>query len=254
MSNSSQYIGITGFMNKNEVKSMLTLIPEKSEVMLMVGVLASSKTLNNQKSTKYFGRYPRLKDIKDIFINNENMLKLIHFNSKSNNHQDYLDELYLITESVGKNFDGFQLNNKWPNHKIITEYKRKYPNKVFVLQVGGRAYKAVQCSPELMTEKVSTYSNLVDYVLVDPSGGKGIAFNVEEIKKCLNSLNKINKPFRVGVAGGLGPETVENLLNPLIKNYPGICIDAEGQLRNKVDDSLDIDKCKKYLELAYKLI
>lgn len=51
------YIGITGFMSRDEVEEVLTVFPENSTRKLMVGVLASEKTLHGP-TNKWPNRYP----------------------------------------------------------------------------------------------------------------------------------------------------------------------------------------------------
>jgi len=41
----SPYIGVTGFMSSSEIEAVLGAVPKESRYSLMVGALASGKTL-----------------------------------------------------------------------------------------------------------------------------------------------------------------------------------------------------------------
>lgn len=92
------YIGITGFMSSDEVRLILdtfiksrpwvrnsfgqTVFRGKNDRILMVGVLASMKTLYG-KTNKWPNRYPKIEDIKNIFLcNSKHLLNLIHYGTK----------------------------------------------------------------------------------------------------------------------------------------------------------------------------
>ncbi|MDO8571756.1 MAG: hypothetical protein Q7R79_03695, partial [bacterium] len=96
---------------------------------------------------------------------------------------------------------------------------------------------------------VKTYEQLIDYVLLDPSGGTGKMFDPRVERTYLDKLADLG--VGLGVAGGLSPSTL-HLLQPLINDYPNLCIDAEGRLRNQ-DDQLDLTVAGSYLQKAYEL-
>ena len=78
---------------------------------------------------------------------------------------------------------------------------------------------------------------IIDYVLLDPSGGLGQPFDPEVAKSYLDELRKFENELGLGVAGGLSPTTL-NLLEDLIKDYPNLSTDAEGKLRSAEDHLL----------------
>ena len=60
---------------------------------------------------------------------------------------------------------------------------------------------------------------------------------------------------RIGlvVAGGLCADNLDALLSPLLPEWAGVSIDAEGRLRNS-DDRLDVGAASAYLTEALKLL
>ena len=250
------YIGITGFMSNAEVVEALNMVPEKPTHRLMVGVLMSSKTLAGM-TNKYPGRYPKKEDVSGIFVKNERALNLIHY---STDHHDRLqNELYEITELVGSgNFDGFQLNVRWPEATALRNYQDSHPDKFLVVQMGGRVLAEVDGLGHLgglihlIYDHRACCSWLVDAVLIDPSGGKGQPFDQNKGTKYLREVRGDHPEMGIGIAGGLCCETL-GLIEPLVKEFPNLSIDAEGKLRDE-NDKLNLEKVRLYLKRAFQMV
>ncbi len=204
------YIGITGFMSQYEVilaRNAFLKERQNPDYLLMVGVLASLKTLYGH-TNKRPNRYPILKDVRQIFIHDPgilNMLNLIHYNSK--NTELLFTQLMAITESMGKQlFHGFQLNIAWPDELELLSYKSHYPDKKIVLQIGSGAFEEIENSPEKLVERLGLYAGLIDYILLDMSGGKGKPLNTEILKEYLRAIKVsfARMDIGLGVAEVLG--------------------------------------------------
>ncbi|PJC25069.1 MAG: hypothetical protein CO056_02265 [Candidatus Tagabacteria bacterium CG_4_9_14_0_2_um_filter_41_11] len=191
-----------------------------------------------------------IKHIAEIFCKDSRILNLIHYNTKNT---DLLSvQLATLTELVGPlQFDGFQLNIAWPPPLELLSYKCLYPDKKFVLQVGSSAFEAIENSPDKLAERLILYIGLIDYVLLDFSGGKGLILDAEKLRPYLRVVVKTTKNVGIGVAGGLGPSTM-HLIEPLLDEFPSLCIDAEGKLRDEYDH-LSSSYIKKYISNAFKL-
>jgi len=236
------YIGITGFMSSDEVRRVLMSVPLDIRRLIMIGVLASSKTIRGLKN-KWPNRYPEMDRIANIFPIDLVALNLIHYHTKE---EDTLGvQLIAMTEFGGVNFHGFQLNIAWPSLQVLTQYRKLYPSKQIVLQVGRHAFKMVGDSPERLAKKVAEYDGVTDYVLLDPSGGRGKSLDQERMQDYLRALTALNLEMGLGVAGGLGPDTL-HLVELLAKEFPDLSTDAEGLLRDK-KDRLNTGKAKQYV-------
>ncbi|MDP3953950.1 MAG: hypothetical protein Q8Q06_00855 [bacterium] len=77
----SPYIGITGFMSGDEVSFVLESFPNNSERKLMVGVLASGKTIKGIPND-FLNRYPKPENMGNIFKIDKRCLNFVHLNSK----------------------------------------------------------------------------------------------------------------------------------------------------------------------------
>ena len=120
-----------------------------------------------------------------------------------------------------------------PRELEYTDYWTYYFNEVIIQQKG-----ADDCALFLNTD-VSDYVT----VLLDASGGKGID----------TEIKTLNVPTKVGYAGGINPENVENKLKYLLENVETpFWIDMESGVRT--DDWFDLDKVKKVLEICDRVI
>lgn len=241
------YIGITGFMDRREVHEIQDAIPPGSDRLLMVGVLVSSKTLRGE-GNKHPMRYPLVERVREIFTNHPQVLNLVHFNTKE---PDLLEEhLRRVAMLSGPFFHGFQLNMAWPAPRKLENYRKQFPKSKIVLQIGGHAMQLVDHYSKKLQKAVNPYKGLVDYVLLDPSGGFGKQFDPRVERPYLEALADLG--IGLGVAGGLSPSTL-HFLEPLLKDFPQLSIDAEGRLRNQ-DDELDSAIATSYLKKAYELL
>lgn len=243
------YIGITGFMSSSEVTEVLGSMPKDCERLLMVGVLASQKTLSGEKN-KWPNRYPAVDQIAGIFPEHPLALNLIHYHTKE--ASALYDDLTKLTEIAGERLHGFQLNVMWPPPNHLRQYKLEHPEMKLVLQITRFTMCALLEHPEWVANNILyTYPELIDYVLLDPSGGRGIPLRRAFIRPYLETISAINPDLGLVVAGGLGPESL-NLVSDIASKFPNVSIDAEGRLRDQ-DDKLDLDLAKNYLIRALEM-
>lgn len=226
------YIGVTGFMTKDEVLAVLNTLPAGFQRLLMVGVLASSKTIAGQKN-KWPDRYPAVDNLPRIFTQHPLALNLIHYNTKDLG--SLLQQLLWVDHLLGGDFNGFQLNIAWPDPKVLEQLHEQRPNLKIVLQIGAHAFELVEHSPERLVQKIANeYLGLVNHVLLDPSGGLGQPFDPVKTKAYLDALHEFADRVGIGVAGGLGPDTLAPLKS-LLMEYSYLSTDAEGKLRDSAD-------------------
>jgi hypothetical protein len=249
------YIGVTGFTKREQVANFLELIPD-SPRETMIGVLASYKSLRGiPQNPLRAKRTPSNEELSRIFVPHLNTLNLIHYNSEPGQGGTIAEDMLRLEGLVSEELDGFQLNLCWPNPNEVEKFRKhsqiKHLNGVYaariVLQIGRRAIEELGGSPDGVAERVKDwYGGIIDTVLFDFSGGLGKDLYMKELGEFL--LCAQNHGLEVGVAGGLGPDSM-HLLNStacdvFIKN-----IDAEGKLRNSQNE-LDIGKALLYYNQA----
>lgn len=248
------YIGVTGFINNDEIMRCLSVVPRDAERKFMAGVLLSSKTINGG-TNKYPVRYPHYKSIKSIFSDDSRCLNLIHYVTDDKN--TLVKQLLDAAEIGGANCHGFQLNVVWPNIDMLVEVKKELPNHKFVIQCGGTAMKkftevSEDEAPVLMHSLIEKYrqAGVIDYLLIDPSGGRGKSFDAKQTIKMLKP-HAHQTDYGIGVAGGLHEKTIMNLV-PVLNKLPYLFWDAEGGLRDS-EDNLSINAAIEYLRSSYYL-
>lgn len=251
------YIGVTGFMNRVEVERVLAAFPLDTDRQLMVGVLMSIKTLTGGKN-KYPERYPARDAMEDIFIEHPQALNLVHYHTSTEGYA-LVGELIAAKTAAGPCCHGFQLNIRWPNPRVIDDYRHAYDMKVpteqdvIVLQCGRGAVAEVNHSPRRLAKRVAGYADLIDYVLIDPSGEKGLPLDFHFANECIMELTKIVPEIGVGIAGGLSAEALKFELRTLAFMWEGcFSIDAEGRLRDE-HDALDVPAAIEYSTGAHRL-
>jgi hypothetical protein len=244
------YIGVTGCMRVHEVRQLIDLFPlqAKPEYKLMIGVLASSKSLVGEVVDQP-GRYPKIERLSSLFVHDNRALNLVHYNTK--NPDSLSEELERVLEYGGPYLDGFQLNVVWPQIDQVRQFWEKTGGrKIVVLQVGERAMERMQWDPQLIAMKIADYLPMVSYVLIDPSGGTGKDFIPIDAERILLAVRERCPSLLLGVAGGLRPGNMHNLAR-VAEVFTGISIDAEGGLRTpKPQDQLDLSIAKQYITEA----
>lgn len=241
------YIGVTGFTRQSEIKFALESIPHNGTHRLMVGVLMSSKTLRGEQN-KWPNRYPRKEDVAGIFVDDPRALNLVHYST--DNPTTLVNQLQEIEALAGEAFDGFQLNVPWPLVEDIRKYRESSPDTFIVLQIGSHALNSLLEDVIASTAKLVAYRDLIDAILIDPSGGKGEPINIEYATAILRLVSEpsIIGGLGIGIAGGLGPDTLFDL-DSIVREFPTISIDAEGRLRDAFnEDRINLDRVRIYLE------
>lgn len=239
------YIGVTGFMSREEVKTALAAAPHGCHRRLMVGVLASEKTLRYE-TNKYPRRYPSCLDIHKIFVDDSRALNLVHYATRSIGPTDELyRQMYRAMEFGGPDCHGIQLNvSTPPREDDILRFRGSYPDAVVVCQWrwgwGWGEQLPWMSTPE-------NFSG----VLIDASGGRGVLFDEQQVRSDLARVTPC-WDVGIGIAGGLCAESLE-LVRPLLAEWPELSIDAEGKLRTPADD-LNIEAMKAYLRAAFEMV
>lgn len=126
-----------------------------------------------------------------------------------------------------------------------------------LLQAHGEAME--QLGPEGVVRKLGHYAHALDYILFDASHGKGVRMSTETLKPFLYVGHNSTELEGVGisVAGGLHAGIVRRDLPDLLRDYPGISWDAEGQLHIATDVGgyeLDARRSFEYLSASAEVL
>lgn len=253
------YIGVTGVSNVEEVLKVRDIVegfienqflPQDKQVML--GYLVSNKTFNGIPTENL--RYPFFKDLPDMLnAAGNDIFTAIHYNSRDTN---------LLSDQIIKIFDyediyennlcrAFQLNMAWPDVKAIDEIKSSYPDICFILSLTDDAISGN--TPGSIADKTEEYQGLADYVLIDPSGGAGKPFDIEQSVQIYHGLKANQITDHIGFAGGFNPDNVGAILEDLMPHIgtKDISIDIEKGARIPLSPRYGDDEFSEVLIMAY---
>jgi len=257
------YVGVTGPTSIEEVDSIIHAFSEANYGMEtphipMLGYLVSLKTLNGEQISNK--RYPTFGELSELIKRADNkVLTMIHYNSRE--RSTLADQIRDIFEGLYSNHlcRALQLNIVSPDKEQVALIKKRFPKMQIVLQASGSFMG--NRTPQELSREIGSYGRSIDYVLIDPSGGRGLEFEIDKSVGIFKELNEKLPYLTIGFAGGFTHENTAGRIKDLMRKAQTsqFCIDAEGGLRDKLsnaygDDLLNINKTKLYLKEAQKVL
>jgi phosphoribosylanthranilate isomerase len=257
------YVGITGPVRVDEVEAIAQEFGNagysmRSTHLPMLGFLVSLKTLRRQPTPNR--RYPSIDTLPDLLAQaGTRIFAMIHYNS---------NEMHTLSDQVSEIFKdvykeglcrSIQLNIVGPDITHVGAIMNRFPDMKIVFQASRKVMDGR--TPEQVANVISKYGSSIHYVLIDPSGGRGLEFNIENSVRLYEELRSKAPRLTVGFAGGFTGSNVAEKVSQLKAriNGDGFCIDAEGGLRDKItnaygDDLLNIGKVRDYLAGASQVL
>ena len=257
------YVEITGPVNIQETRDICREFSEvgysmESLHIPMLGFLVSHKTLNGQATQNR--RYPSVNTLPELLqATDGNVLTMIHYNSKE--IDSLSNQVAQIFKGVYKNglCRAIQLNIVWLDTSQVTKIKEQYPDMQIVFQASHKAMDGK--TPNQIAQGIKTYRDSINYVLIDPSGGRGMPFDLESSVTIYSELREQCPDLTIGFAGGFTGENVAPRLKEILQQIgeSNFCIDAEGGLRDKItsaygNDLLNIEKVRRYFQSASSVL
>lgn len=245
------YIGITDFMNADQVRSMLKVLRENEKMYwqrrLGVGVMTSWKVLHD-KPTEWADAFPKKGDIADIFVDEKDVYNVLHYADYAGNPLP--ENLEKLVEIGGPNLHAIQLDMVWPNAIDVLRFRSRHPHIGIIIQANTKALHAVDNDPEKLVERLRSYGSSIDYVLLDKSAGKGLGMDARSLLPFIRTIVARLPTLAVAAAGGLGPSTYQ-LADPIIAEFE-VSLDAQGRLRpsGSALDPVDWQMAASYLACA----
>jgi phosphoribosylanthranilate isomerase len=253
---SKAYVGITGFKEESEVigvgeqfakELFATGVYSRNNYTAMFGFICSNKRLADRTSRG--DKSPNLEELVELIKCVPcGFLSMVHY--YTTNRDNLAEEVKQVFSTDGMYEKGYcralQINMSWPNPRQVEAIRKEYFGMEIVLQIPHKALNEPQ--------RASEYKDLVQYCLVDPSGGKGQDITEEQLK--LIEMLHTSLPYtRIGVAGGLCGENVAPIMQ---KSYSligeSLCVDAEGKLRTSDSLGIDLQKTAEYIGSARQAI
>ncbi len=246
------YIGITGFKTQEEVLRLSDVFEHaglgSGRYTAMFGFGVSSKRL--AKMEKCGSGTPAAEDLPGLAGSVPSWaIPMMHYFTKVPDVMNReLRDLFSLEGMYEKGIcRAVQLNMSWPKVGDIERLVKDFPDMEIVLQLPERAMSRL--STEEISRKAAKYDSLVSYVLVDPSGGTGTEFDVEQGIELMNSLYEKMPQTIIGIAGGFSAENVGERVRRIKDSFPkDFCIDAQGKLAE--NRAIVYSKAKAYIENA----
>lgn len=251
------YIGATDFTSRSQVERAKAAIPAGVNRRLHVGVMTSYKVLTNQPS-KWADVWLKPHQIQELF-QDDGSYNVIHYADYGHTEIDRAPttvlDLVKAWDMCGAYVHAMQLDMVWPAESLIQEFLYARPNAEVILQVSSTAINDVG---DEWLDYINGYDNLVHYILLDTGMGRGVEFDPQAALSRVRQVLKETyffEPYRIAVAGGLGPNTYGNL-KPIFDVYPEVSCDAQGKLRpsGNAMDPLDIDLTEQYIRGVCSLL
>jgi len=249
------YVGITGFKTREDVLEVEDIANELGfenfSHSLMFGYLVSDKRIRDRDSEGK--QSSSLNDLPTIVrLTPRFGFPVLHYFTRGNEYAEEIQELF----NFGRLYENgicrsVQLNNMdvLPTVEDVDRIIQSLPKLEVILQLPRKFLE--ELTPEQATRRVKEYEGLISYVLVDPSGGLGLDFNLE---KCIDVMSAVDEALNimVGVAGGFSGDNVRERIRDIQSRFSKpFCIDAQGKLRVKDDKRrMDYSSVKNYLEDA----
>lgn len=252
------YVGITDFMNFEQVGKMLKVFQthkhSNSNRVFHVGVMMSYRTLNGIESVMSKA-FPPKETIRDIFNPvDENVFYCLHY--ADYNYDTQFTDLARALEFAGPYVNALQLDMPWPDPGIVASGIHSSRKKVeVILQIGKRSFEEVKDDPAEVVRRLEDYEGIIHRVLLDKSMGRGVGMDAVGLIPFMNAIKNRFPSLGLVAAGGLGPTSM-CLVEPLLKEFPELSIDAEGKLRpsGNILDPIDWSMAEEYLIQALTLV
>ncbi|MGV8169500.1 MAG: hypothetical protein ACP5N3_05580 [Candidatus Nanoarchaeia archaeon] len=266
MNNRREYIGITGFKHLDEIRYTTAYFRESGinkdgEFTGMYGFLIFDGQINMPDTE--FNKFPALNALPSLLdAVPEDMLPVVHYCSKSKKLN--LENLFTLLERDGiyKKIKGVQINIDWPERDDLMKIKDKYG-----LQIIQQINPTLQSERDTVKRAIN-YEGAADWLLIDPSLGAGIPFNVSQTSELINRIYGENQSFNYVVCGGLDEYNVKERIRAVrglmnaqiitvmngskpektcISDDISFSVDAEGRLRISDGTKLNLKAAGKYI-------
>jgi hypothetical protein len=257
------YIGITDFENYEQVQRILEfftkLVGTSNARKLMVGLMMNYQTLH-KLDTVWANSWPTREKIGEMFRPHPKAFNTLHYADYKQGRTTAKDLAMAIEFADShKGLDALQLDMPWPNPDVIINgvqnFIRSGRSLPVVIMLGSTAAMRCEYDMNRTIERIGDYKDIVDYVLVDFSAGKGIPMDVDLTRKYLRALvDTYGNKFSYTIAGGFGAGQM-HIPQPLLVEFPGLNCDAQGRMHidNDPKKPSDPEKQEAYLVDAVRV-
>ena len=263
------YIGISGVVNTEQQTRLLDHFASEGlskERLLALGVKATHNTQYLDQENKHGSEwYPVGESVfaqaLEPSANSLNVAQ-VFFNPADVKDAEYKQEFIgRIRRRGAKWLDAIQFDLlPWHEDEALLTFVEqiKYETDFkILLQAHGESMR--ELGPKGVIRALGSYAHALDYVLFDSSHGQGVRLDTDVLIPFLDAAYGSDELQSVGfaVAGGLNSKIVTEDLPELVRRYPGLSWDAEGQLHpvnSRGTRPLDIAAANSYITAAAEVL
>jgi hypothetical protein len=220
------HICIAGITNREDQQAVALDIPNDGNHLLVFEYVVTNESLLGERPQSNL-ICTHLSEISALLERRPNVINLIRYETRE--PDSLVNQLRRISEYLGPELDGFQIETLWPDPNKLRCFLRMYPMKKMILKVGGEALAQVCQSKKRLLDRLSQYKGIFDDVQLNFTEGNGESFDPDMILNLLKTLHVL--PFGFGISGKLGPENL-HLCKQIFEEYPGVNISALRSLVN----------------------
>lgn len=253
------YIGVTGLTIPDEARVVAQTfercLPPESSHQGAVGYLVNLSTLDGFNRCP--AKFPDINDLPSLLSQTRDVaLNTIHYNTKDRNTLPWQ-----IIKLFGQNdiyrddlCRTLQLNVRWPDLSHVEAIKSALPQLRIIFPLTPRILR--RQTREEIADSLGPFKNFIDFILIDPSGGKGTTFEASWVAPYFRLLKYDFPEKQIIVAGGFNEGNVAPRLAQITYALMSaeFGIDAESGLRKTVVENqfgrLALPKVVKYIESA----
>ncbi|WP_371802325.1 hypothetical protein [Candidatus Lokiarchaeum ossiferum] len=248
-----ELVSVVGIFSQEVISTIchqytsLKVKSDKSYRKLALGILLSQFKL--QSDTQ------RVQHTKALFLycfqSFPEVLLVLHYNIRKKEVVDVDLLSHFFTELFAEqphNQCGLQLNisQKQFDPEIYTSFHAQFPHLHLIFQLNP-TYQNLDLE-YFIKEELHSLKEIISYILIDYSQGKGISFNLMQLQR----IQQLLEGFNFIIAGGLSGEKFQEYRKELElifgKNFS---IDAQSNLREQNSPFLSPERVQKYLTQSY---
>lgn len=254
------YVGVTGLITPTEVAQVATDFREaglsmKSGYIPALGFVVSNWRLDNPMKAGW--QCPAAADLPSLARQTVvlSALPIIHY--RTSNPRDIDEELSRLFSMDGMYEKGYcravQLNVDWPPPDVMQRLATRWPAMLSVLRLSDTAMSSM--SVEDVLRRCTEYNSVIDYIFIDPSGGRGRSLELSKTIELMIALRETLPAKRLGVAGGFDGQAILAQVPVLKKAFSDdFSLDAQGRLRTDRDNAINLVKAKRYIDTAASVL
>lgn len=202
---------------------------------LAVGLLMSEKTGLLGIPNRHGEIYPTFESAERIAQTREYLGHLghsflsviLHYNS--DNPKEVSGQLHRALAPIDYGIDAIQINGLYPGRESLRlqALKQNYPKMPILLQIHKWIFDDYK-RHELAEDIGASYrAGAMDGVWLDASGGEGKSMDAEKLISYIKDIRQAAPSLRIGVAGNLNADNLEEKITPILAVDSNISWDAQ---------------------------